>query len=152
MTGKKSINAELTPETWKKKIPKINENNTMLILMIFFIMPDKWTRAQRWAQELSNKGAVKMTKQQEEKHIKNIAEKKTGSEAAALILTERSLTVSLKEVFQIFNQNILSPAKAVWSEGRVLGGSQQINHKQEGIQPKIILLNMIVRSCLFKKL
>lgn len=54
-----------------------------------------------------------MTKQQEEKHTKNIAEKKTGSEAAALILTERSLTVSLKEVFQIFNQNILSPAKAV---------------------------------------
>lgn len=114
-------------------------------------MPDKSTRAQRWAQELSNKGAVKMTKQQEEKHTKNIAEKKTGSEAAALILTERSLTVSLKEVFQIFNQNILSPAKAVWSEGLLLGGSQQINHKQEEIKPKIILLNMSVRygNCVF---
>lgn len=33
------------------------------------------TRAQRWAQELSNKDTVKITKQQEEKHIKNIAVK-----------------------------------------------------------------------------
>lgn len=59
-------------------------------------------------------------------HIEHKSKKSPGLEAAALILTKRSLTMSLKEVIQIFwKKYIPSLATAVWTEDLLLGGFYQ---------------------------
>lgn len=85
-------------------------------------------------QELSNQG-TETTRGKAHKEHDNKKKKSPVSEAAAVIFTERSLTMSLKEV-------CLSRATAAWTEELLLEGLQQ---DQSEIKPKVIQINVSLR-------